>query len=118
MQSTPPTLFSDEIKETCVCGSKDSETLIYEAFWGEKMKIYLTSSITRIPQRTKLSTASKAKLWDDWQGWEERKRRKRKLSGEARLEAQTASSHHISKKTADRDYKVRRIDVAEMRGVE
>lgn len=47
------------------CGSKDGETLIYEAFWGEKMKIYLTSSITRIPQRTKLSTASKAKLWDD-----------------------------------------------------
>lgn len=51
-------------------------------------------------------------------GLKERKRQKRELSGEARLEAQTASSHHISKKTADRDYKVQSIDVAEMRGAE
>lgn len=40
----------------------------------KQIENFLTSSITRIPQRTKLSTASKAKLWDDWHGWRETKR--------------------------------------------
>lgn len=48
----------------------------------------------------------------------EREGEKRKLSGDARLEAQTASAPHISKKTADREHKVCSRDVAEIRGAE
>lgn len=48
----------------------------------------------------------------------EREEEKRKLTGEAGLEAQTASAHHISKRTADRPHKVCSRDVAEIRGAE